>query len=361
MKKLLVLTNSILEYRIPVYTELSKHFDLTVAYYDISKLEESPSFKQLKLSKFSIGQICFIKQNLFKICSEFEACLVMGDMHVFSFMRLGFLKNRNFSLTYWGGDVSFSYEKKYDEDRRFDFLRFYLMNKADSIVFYCSYPINRYVIDGGIDKNKLFVAPNTVFIPNKVDIPNRKKYFLFIGSLYKAKKIYDLLHAYLKSFKNDNDLQPLIIVGNGHEKENIINWIKNNMLENKIFVKDGIYDSILLQSIFLDAICCISPGQAGLSVLSSLAYGVPFITSKNAITGGEIFNIINNFNGVLYNGSVAELSNIITELSINENKVLILSKNAQKYFYENTTIDHMVSGLSESIKYGLKIKNKHRN
>lgn len=358
MKKLLVLTNSILEYRIPVYTELSKYYELTVAYYETSKVKNEYSFSQLKLSKFDIGPICFIKENLLNICSKFELCLVMGDMHVFSYMRLGFIRRRNFSLTFWGGDVSFSYKKKYDEDRRFDKIRFYLMNRADSIVFYCSYPIKRYVNDGKIDRKKLFVATNTVYIPNKISVPSKKKYFLFVGTLYKAKKVYYLLSAYLISYKFNNDLQPLIIIGDGAEKINIVKWIDDNFLQEKIFVKDGIYENSLLEPIFKDAICCISPGQAGLSVLSSLAYGVPFVTSKNAITGGEIFNIINNFNGILYNGSIYELSYIINELSKNEEKVFNLSKNAQTYYFENTTINNMVAGLCDSIEYAFKVHNR---
>ncbi len=357
MKRLLILTNSIIEYRHDVYEEISKYYDLTVAYYDQNKIGYS-KYNIQKITPIYIGPFVLIKESLKTIASKFDACLVMGDMHVISYMMLGFHKNRNYSLTYWGGDVSFSYKKRYDEDRKFDKIRFYLMNRADSLVFYCKYPIQRYVNDGGVDVNKLFVANNTVLIDEKIEVQPIKSYFLFVGTLYKEKKIFDLLLAYKLSFKINNNLQPLYIIGDGIEKENILEWIKDNRLSEKVLLLGAIYDKEILKSHFKKAIACISPGQAGLSVLTSLAFGVPFITTKNAITGGEIFNIENGNNGILYNGEVKELANIINLLSEDNKLVYELSQNAQKYYYENATLERMVSGLLSSIEYAQAIMKK---
>jgi glycosyltransferase involved in cell wall biosynthesis len=101
------------------------------------------------------------------------------------------------------------------------------------------------------------------------------------------------------------------------------------------------------------AIACISPGQAGLSVLSSMAYGVPFITQKDAITGGEIFNIKNGENGILYEGAVEQLSELLLDLSTDKEKVQKLSHNAQNYYFRHATMQIMVQGLSGSIEYAL--------
>ncbi len=356
MKKLLLFTNSIPKYRLSVYNELGKLYDFTVAHYGKAIFEEETNFKQIILHPKKFGPFIFFKENIYKIAKKFNAVLAMGELGVIPYMLLGFHNNRKFSLTFWGGDVSFSYSKHYDEDRRFDRIRFYLMNRADSLAFYCSYPVNRYVIDGGIQRNKLFVAHNTVYIPDKIEIPLEKKYFIFVGTLYKAKKIYDLLNAYLNAYNKNKDLQPLVIVGDGDETRNIKNWINNQNLNNKIELKGAIYDEDVLKDLFRDAISCISPGQAGLSVLSSMAYGVPFTTSLNAITGGEIFNISNDVNGFLYDGSVAELTSIILKLSSNSFEVQRLSNNAQQYYFENATISIMVKGLTDSIEYAMNIR-----
>jgi glycosyltransferase involved in cell wall biosynthesis len=352
IKNILLLTNEIPEYRIPVFNELGKIYNLTVAHFGKKCRETDTFFDEIILTKKEFGSFVFFKENIYKLASNYDVAVAIGDLHIIPYILLAFRYKRKFSLTFWGGDVSFSYNKHYDEDRKLDQVRFFLMNKADSLVFYCSYPVSRYVLDGGIKKEKLFVANNTVAIHNKIKIPLQKKYFLFVGTLYKAKKIYDLLEAYLITYKKDINIQPLIIVGTGDEIGNVMLWIEANKLNKNVFVKGAIYDQDILQSIFKDAICCISPGQAGLSVLTSMAYGVPFITSKNAFTGGEIFNIKHRINGIIYDGQIRSLSDIIQELSKNNDEVQRLSINAQNYYFENATLNHMVKGLIESIEYG---------
>lgn len=230
------------------------------------------------------------------------------------------------------------------------------MNKADSLIFYTSYPINRYVEDGGIDRNKLFVANNTVDVTERIEIPKTKKHFLFVGTLYKAKKIFDLLDAYKIACNLNHQIDTLIIIGNGEEYDNIIQWIDNNNLQNKIKLTGAIYDQKELQKYYKDAIACISPGQAGLTVLNSMAYGVPFVTTENAITGGEIFNITNGVNGIIYKENSRDLANIIIDLSTNKDKVYELSKNAQEYYFSNGTIDVMVDGIKDAVNYALSKK-----
>lgn len=354
MKRLLRLTNCILDYRLPVYNELGKNYDLTVAHYGVPVSSDFTNFKQIILHPRKIGPFTFFEENIDNLAKHYDAVLVMGDLHVIPFIKLGFHWNRKFSLVFWGGDVSFSYTKHYDEDRRLDKIRFYLMNKADSLVFYCSYPINRYVNDGGVNPEKLFVANNTVYIPEKIVIPEEKKYFLFVGTLYKAKKIFDLLDAYLNAYLINKKIQPLVIVGDGDETDNIRNWINDHKLNDKIILKGAIYNSDTLKLIFQDAIACISPGQAGLTVLSSMAYGVPFITSQNAFTGGEIFNITSGINGFLYDGTTEKLTSILLEFSSDVNKVGELSRNAQEYYFGYATLSIMVKGLSDGIEYALK-------
>lgn len=354
--RLLSLTNSLMEYRIPVYNLLSESFDLTVAHYGKTINKDRIKFKQILLTKSKRGPFIIIKENVGKIASQFDAVISEGDFHIISFLKLAFIINRKFSLSFWTIGVSASYKKHFDEDRRLDRLRFYLMNKAESIVFYSNYPINRYVNDGGVKRNKLFVANNTVEINHKYEIPRIKKHFLFVGTLYKEKKILDLLEAYLIAYMQDPSIQPLIIIGEGDERERIENWIHEHGLKAKIILKGAIFNQDILRENYLDAIACISPGQAGLTVLNSMAYGVPFITTENAITGGEIFNIINNVNGIIYTESINQLSKILHDLSTDSDKVYNLSVYSQEYYFNKRTMSIMVKGLSDAVMFAYKKK-----
>ena len=348
--KLLSLTNCVLEYRIPVYNLLAQSFDVTVAHYGKRIDDSGINFKQIILTPRNIGPFVFFKENIGELASKYDAVIALGELRFLPFMRLGFLINRKFSLTFWNIGVSASYNKKFDEDRSLDFVRFGLLNRADSIVFYTDYPVKRYVEDGGIAKEKLFVANNTVEVLERISIKKDKSHFLFVGTLYKAKKIFDLLEAYLLA-NNIASIKPLIIIGDGEERMNILNWIKENDLESKITLTGAVFEQQVLKSYYKDAIALISPGQAGLTVLNSFAYGVPFVTSENAITGGEVFNIKNGVNGIIYKESVTRLSEILVELSNDALAVNNMSINAQNYYFNERTIDVMVSGLKDSVSY----------
>lgn len=353
--KVLMLVNYIPHYRLPVYNKIAEHFNLTIAHFGSLLPDKDVNFKQIKLTEIQFRGFVFFKENLYKICQNYDVVLSLSDLRVLPKIALGLRRKRNFGLVYWGIGVSASYNKKFDEDKRLDKIRFWLINKADAILFYSSYPIKRY-IDYGIDSEKLFVAHNTIEVKEKIDIPNKKKYFLFVGTLYTQKKIYDLLQAYLKYKNKNKNIADLIIVGDGEERENIIKWINNNNLEHKIFLKGQINDQNTLRLLYQDAIACISPGQAGLTVLNSFAYGVPFITTKDAITGGEIFNIIDQETGIFYDGSINNLAEILGQLNHNTDLVNILSKNAQNHYFNYRTIDNMVNGFIDAINFAY---NKH--
>jgi len=98
---------------------------------------------------------------------------------------------------------------------------------------------------------------------------------------------------------------------------------------------------------FEKAIASISPGQAGLSVLESFSYGVPFITSYDAITGGEIFNIRHGYNGFLIHNNI-ELENIMENLSRTRNS-RIYHQNAYKFYQDNRKITDMGNSILNAI------------
>jgi glycosyltransferase involved in cell wall biosynthesis len=358
--KLLKLTNKIPHYNLPAYNLIGDKYDFTIAHWGDYVPDEETNFKQIILTPQIFKSFVFFKENISKLAKKYDAVIALGDLHVIPYWLLGFKMFRKYSYTFWGIGVSASYDKKFDADRKLDKIRFFVMNKADSLVFYSSYPINRYVEDGGVDIKKLFVAINTVEVKTRIKIELEKKYFLFVGTLYKEKKIFDLLEAYLLSYNKNNQIQDLVIVGDGSEKESIESWIEKNQLDDKITLLGAIYDTNKLMNIFKYAIACVSPGQAGLSVLTSMAYGVPFVTTLDAITGGEIFNIQNGINGILYEESVENLSKVLNHIHNNPNIVKNMSCAAQDYYFKNCTMFHMVDGVNNAVEYALNQRKKQR-
>jgi len=348
--KVLMLVNYIPHYRLPIYSRLAERFDLTIAHYADQLLDDADlNFKQVLLNPIFFGGLKGFKENIYKLSTQYDVVISLGEIRVLPNMLLGFRK-RNFGLIYWGIGVGASYSKGFDSASPADILRFWLMRNADALLFYSDYPVKKYIAKG-FEREKLFVAHNTVLVKERIEIPENKKHFIFVGTLYKQKKIYELLAAYELYLRTSANVLPLIIVGDGEEKNLIQEWIEKKGFEDVIILKGQVNDQDILKELYKNAVACISPGQAGLTVLNSMAYGVPFITAENAITGGEIFNVIHEETGILYDGETESLATIMKKISEEKAYSRILSRNAQDFYFNKRTIDIMVNGFEDAIHY----------
>ena len=181
---------------------------------------------------------------------------------------------------------------------------------------------------------------------------NYKKNILFIGSLYKQKKINELLYAYRSALDICSDLGNLLIIGDGTERVILEKLSQSLNLEKKVTFLGNIEDNKLLSGYFSKALICISPGQAGLSVLTSMANSVPFVTRTDAITGGEIFNINNGgkITGVIYEKK-DDLITLLCDTVANRNKYMIMGENARKYYKRERSPELMVESIINAVKF----------
>lgn len=358
MTKLLIVYNKVWSYREPIFDIINKHFDLTVAFTDPQFINKSFSFKTIYTPGKLIGPFFVYDKPLNKLCADYDAVLAYHDLRYISVMCLGLVLKRKYSLTYWGIGVSASYAHKFDEDKKFDFFRQFFAKRAESVVFYSDYPVEKYV-KNGFERQKLFVANNTTDVSKKPDTNVKKESFLFVGTLYKQKGIDILLDAYgsLKSTLN-GELPALNIIGEGPERQFIERWITENDMKDKVFLHGAIYDVDILKTFYERSVACISPNQAGLSVLTSMGYATAFVTEKDAITGGEIFNIKHMVNGLMYKGGVDELKEQLAWIINNKQKVIEMGKAAKDHYDQNRTPQLMADSLMEAVRYALKVKNK---
>jgi glycosyltransferase involved in cell wall biosynthesis len=347
--KIAFIVNYIPHYRLDFFQILGKFYELTVLHTGQKSLGKL-NFREIVVKKRFFLNFSIYSLNVNKFCRKYDVVITLADLKVLQCMLMGFNPFRNWKLIYWGIGVSASYDKNFDQDRRFDYIRFYLLNKADALVFYSDYPIKKY-LKFGCSKEKLFVANNTVCVKKRIEIKQYKKYLLFVGTLYSQKGIFDILEAYKTLHMNEEFLPELVIVGDGPEWLRIKDWISTMNFREKIILKGEITDSEELGKIYSEAIVCISPKQAGLSVLASMAHGVPFLTSRDAITGGEIFNIVDGENGFLYDGSFVGLIDKINYIINNLDAVYKISKNAQEYYFQKRNIELMVAGFRDAVKY----------
>ena len=357
-KKVLVLYNKLFHYRIPIFNLLAEKYDLTVAYSIDSKFNaEEVKFKTIKIPYTKIGKFVMQKGNMSKMCSKYDVVVMYGNIAWLKNTYLTMKKSRSFGVVTWSIGVSASYNHHYDSPSIWNRLRYVIKRGADAIVFYTSYPIQKY-LKFGFEREKLFVANNTVEVkPSLNEIKQEKDSILFIGTMYMQKGMLSMLEEYLSAYMMEPQIPDFNLVGGGDDLQTVKDWVKSNNLEHKIHVHGPIYDAEKKQELFAKAYATISPNQAGLSVLESMGYGVPFVTMSNAITGGEIFNIADKENGVLLD-SIAQLRDVIVDIHKHPELYICYGESAKHFYDNNRQPKHMAEGLSDAIEYAYKQSHK---
>ena len=346
MKKVLLVQKKISSTRTPVFSALADRVDLTVLYSE-GEPPKGIKFKAVQVPLFRLKKISFYKKSLRSLAKRFDAVIAPLEFTNLSIMALP-LKPRAFKVIYWTIGVPASYNVPYDGKSSYDHRYTRQINRSDACVFYTSYPVEKYA-KLGIEKEKLFVANNTVQVLPYDENVNRED-IIFVGTLYRQKKIFELLDNYKAAYHENKAIPNLIIVGDGDEYDAINEWLTDNDLKDKVFLKGAIYDEETLSKLFTTAIACISPGQAGLTVLKAMGYGVPFITTKNAITGGEIFNIKNEENGLLLD-SYSEIKGVILDTLKNKEKFIEMGKNAKAFYEKNRQVGMMAGGFEQAVNF----------
>lgn len=343
MKKVLVIQQLITHYRIPVFNLLSESCDLTIWAEEMEDVDEY-KFKTGKIQFAKIGSFIKIVDYKKKALENFDHVIFTFNIRIIDLIKITFIRNRNYKLSLWG--IGVSSENGFDTVRKYDKVRAIMARKADSVIFYSGYPIERYV-SNGVKRENIFIAHNTLDLAAKY-FDSEKKYFLFVGTLKKYKRIDHLVEVYHRLVQAHPDIQPLHIIGDGEYYDSLVSMVEKYSLTEKVVIHGSITDTAKLEEFYRHAIASVSPSQAGLSVLQSLAMGVPFITKADAITGGERLNIVDGFNGYLAKDD-DELIVRMTTLSKDLDQAKKLGKNAYAYFTDKCSLENMVSGFLNAI------------
>ncbi len=352
----LILYNYLFHYRVPIWNILAEKYNLKVIYSYPAKEEiiKQCCFETEYIPVKSVSKFLFHKKKISEIAKDYNVVISDGQITFMDYSSLA-LRHRNYKLIYWCIGAPASYGRHYgDASKGYYMVNDFFHKKADAMVFYSNVPIGSHV-KRGYRRDALFVANNTVQV-EKIDINwEGKENLLFIGTLYMGKGLQQLLDAYKAAYGQNPNLFPLTIVGGGNQFDVVKNWVVNNNMTEKIHLTGPIYDQKEKAQIFAKSIACISPLQAGLSVLESMGYGVPFITSSDAITGGEAFNITNEETGLRLD-DISKLKDVINDISTNPQKYIEMGKKAYSHYWSCRRPEVMAKGLSDAIEYVLKLK-----
>jgi len=337
MKKKLafVLDHKLHHYRAPLFAALGAFYEVTV--FHRGPFVEHCEFRQEILGYKKIGPFEYIAS--FPHFLGFDAVVVMQNLRLLNLYMLP-LCFRKKPILLWG--IGTSSAKGLDSE---SLLSVCFRNAVTSIynglALYSSIPLGKY---WKINQRKIQVVGNSVLNVQAVDTSSAtKNYALFIGTLNKRKGLSELISSFARALEVCPDLR-LKVIGDGPEKLNLLEQANRLGVANKVGFLGAINDPIEKRKIFKHAFCVVSPFQAGLSVVESFSYGVPFVTSANAITGGESQSIIHEENGVFFR-DVSELPDILCSFVDGRRYSAVLGNNAYQYYQSRLSFELYVENF----------------
>jgi glycosyltransferase involved in cell wall biosynthesis len=337
MKRILILQNIIPPYRKPVYNGLSEYYDVTVIHSGKQSVQINDNFKEIIVSSKKIGPFIFQYDILSTVRhGDYDVVIAMFDLHWINNLLSIFFAGKRTRFLLWG--------HRYGNNRFINKIKDFFMLVSDGIILYSDSEISK-MISSHIPLSKIFIASNTVYIPNHYDGSRSvKDSFLFSGRAQKRKKVDIFLKAFAEILDQIPEHITVNIIGSGNELDNLKILIAQLHLTDRVIFHGEILDDEQLKPFFLRAYAYVSPGPVGLAVLHSFAYGVPVVTNCNERHGPEFINLVNGENALLYN-SYNELKDILINLVKNKSQSEMLGERAYRLYSQERTIDKMIYGF----------------
>lgn len=175
---------------------------------------------------------------------------------------------------------------------------------SDGIFLYGNHA-KKLMIKKGFNKNKLHVIYNSLDTKkqlkyrlrcNKTNIfyekfNNHDPVLCFIGRIHKQKKIEEIIQA-IKMLKDKEDFFNLLVIGDGQEKEKLIDACKDLGIEQRCWFYGETYSEKEISNLIYNSFLCISPGNVGLTAVHSMNYGTPVFTNDDFENQGPEFESI---------------------------------------------------------------------
>jgi glycosyltransferase involved in cell wall biosynthesis len=318
-------------------------------YYDVTVLHsgkassQNEKYNEIIVPVKKVFVLNFQKGVLSEIKKNYSVIIAMSDLHwINSYIAL-FTRPKKVKFIWWGA--------WFTDKKIIDYLKVFFAKKANANIFYSKSHKDDF-LKKGVSDSLLFVANNTFDVGARVKSyeEQNKNYILFVGTLNQRKQNDVLIEAFSRILYKIDKKISLIFIGKGEIFDDLKKIVSNYRIESRVIFNGEINDVEKLKTYYQKAIVSVSFGQAGLSVLQSLGYGVPFITSRNAISGGEKFNIIDGKNGFFCDNNVSDLEEKLLLMCTNNQLAQQMGKNAFDYYSENCTMENMVNGFVNAIQ-----------
>ena len=358
MKKVLMISNKVMHYRVSVYNYFYEKFKEN-GYELIVRANELQKENKHDL-KFDFKEIPFkfsFYKNEIKSINPDSVILFLHLKDKVIWPLVHWLKLKRIPFTFWTKGANLD-----DPDNKIrNYFFRYLHNISDGLILYSA---NEKHFIKKKNRHKISVANNTVNFADYPAIEDSvqaikaefkipfKKVALFVGRMEVRGGRKKVNHA-IQIFNEIN--QPdygLVIVGSGYSHE-----FQAQANAKNILYLGEIHDpeNIQISKVFKMADLFLMPGHVGLGLNQAFYWGLPVLTEKGD-QPPEINYLIDSRNGyIVEEDDVPALKNKMMLLFDNDDLRGQFSKAAKQDIMTHASIDNMFNGFLENIK---KIENK---
>lgn len=161
------------------------------------------------------------------------------------------------------------------------------------------------MVRSGVNKNKIHVVYNSLDTEHdlairgklqktdlykdifKNDYPN----IIFVGRVTQQKRL-DLALQAIKILKGQGKPVNFLVVGMDVDGVNLTEKSKELEITDLVYLYGPCYEEEMIGEMFYNADVCVSPGNVGLTAISSLTFGCPVITHDNFSFQGPEFEAV---------------------------------------------------------------------
>ena len=230
------------------------------------------------------------------------------------------------------------------------------------------------LISRGFDPDKLFVVYNSMDYEKQIEyrqnltpeiLKNKRQalfnnpdlpVLLFIGRLTRRKKLDQLIEACARLHKNNQKVN-LLLIGDGEEKEKLINMVSQYGFNDYVVFWGESYDEAQLAELISLSDLCISPGEVGLTAIHSLVYGTPVITHNNPFMQGPEFEaVISGVTGMFFEQDSIDslVANILAWLKEKKNQRELIRFECYKVIDQYYNPKYQAEAIKSAIQKNLK-------
>lgn len=342
--KVIILTETISPYRIPVFNEIAKKLGQQLRVFFMGESEKRRYWKIYRekirfcycvlpgiLLQGKCSEPYFFNPTvLYKLLRYSpEIIIISGYSQLSSFLALLYARLFRKRLILWC--ESNKYDQRYNHPLKEAYKRWFVKNCTEYIV--PGRASFEYLTLLGADESKICTAPNAVdndFFADACD-KNRnsrevfkqskgypKEIILYVGRLIDKKGIFDLLKAFQLLSRNQLKLG-LVLVGSGEGEEQYRKFCKEQNIKNVFFA--GFVHQDDLPAYYAASDVFVLPTHSepwGLVLNEAMASSLPVVCSDAA--GAACDLIVNGENGYTYKkGNIAELTEALSK-TLNSSK-----------------------------------------